>query len=607
MLLYTYIIVYTILFISLIISYLLKLKFYNNNFKPILNSCNYIRYKLVLKHFYEDIHHFACKFTKYKKYLYFHHYAKNIIFLYTVGVVLYYIYTIKNTNVNLYLEILFYIISGIEILLLLVSIFFNKHTLEHLTHANNDTKNRTKNITLLVAFGGSNLSSKLDTLDKLIDSSLKIYDGKNIIICYNYKTTPDENIINFIKNKKVNVVCIPFPNKSYAIAYTSLKFVKTKYVMIIDDDVFLPETMVIPSNINDVNIWGYMICAKKPDDNMSVFGKYLTYCQDIEYRFAGFIKQFQSYFNKSSTLSHHGAISMYEKTTFDKIMSLHDCVFDGEDYLMGILAYENNLKMSIVSEQYVPTIVPHTFKSLSLQRIISWDYVILKYIVENLYVLFKFENKNYITKLIGFFHIWTIYQDFIRIPNLIFMILKSSSYIYFLIYFIASLLIKSICILFVLYIKNVFNSHIIPYNYGLFMVIGYPIYTIYTSILRLLGQLRYLLYFDSRIHNNVLFKDRPLIPCILNYTNDVDISDIDWLNVYDVNTNYSVLNTTLENSLSNRELNNILSNSLSNHEYMTMKDNVSIDINKYQSEDYDTIENAKIKFRIKSKSLDSII
>jgi hypothetical protein len=621
MLIYIYIIVYLVILIVLSLSYIFKNRYYNNNFKPLNKSNNYLKYKLVLKHFYQDIEYFNHKFNAYKKYLYVFHYINNILFVYTLYLVVYYIYTSSNEKINLYLEIIFYVISGAEILLLIISIFFNKNNLEHSTHANNDIKNRTANITLLVAFGGSNLISKLETLNNLIDHSLKIYNGENIIICYNYRNNPNNEIINFIKNKGVRLVSIPFPNKSYAITYTSLNFVKTKYVMIIDDDVYLPETMNVPLNIDDVNIWGYMICAEKPSPNMSTFGKYLTYCQDIEYRFAGYIKQFQSYFNKSSTLSHHGAISLYEKSTFDKIMSIHDCIFDGEDYLMGILAYKNNFKMSIVPEQYIPTIVPHTLKSLSLQRIISWDYVILKYIIDNLYVLFKLENRNYVTKLIGFFHIWTIYQDFIRIPNLIFLILKtrsSISYVYFILYFVSIYVIKSLCILIVLYVKNVFNSHTIPYNYGLFMIIGYPLYTIYTSLLRLIGQLRYIFYFDPRIHNNVLFKDRPLLPCVLNYINTDTDYEIDWINVYNIDNNISIINTNanseqIEHIESEPEqiydvLNDDKVDKVDGVEYMPMKDNVVIDIYKYKSETYDDIETQKLKFRSnKGRSSDSII
>jgi hypothetical protein len=60
----------------------------------------------------------------------------------------------------------------------LEKIFFNKNNLEHSTHANNDIKNRTTDITLLVVFGGS----KLETLNNLIDHSLKIYRKYNYML-----------------------------------------------------------------------------------------------------------------------------------------------------------------------------------------------------------------------------------------------------------------------------------------------------------------------------------------------------------------------------------------------------------------------------------------
>lgn len=534
--------VFSIIIFFVILIQLIKKMYYNRNFKLEIIDTNILKYNKILKQFFDDIKKYNDKLKKYVIISYFSHYLTSIMYIYIVYIVLYYLY--KYTKIiSKNLEIVFYIISGIELLILLLSVLFNKTNMEHFSSVN--SRNRSKNITLLVAFGGSNLINKLDILNKLIDNSLNIFSPSNIIICYNYSNVDSYNddIVKFVKNKGVNIVCIPFPNKSYAITYTSLYFVKTEYLMIIDDDVFLPTIMNIPifSEETNTDIWGYMICAEKPLPNASIFSKYLTYCQDIEYRFAGFVKQFQSYFNKSSTLSHHGAISLYKKNIFDKIMSIHDCVFDGEDYLMGILAYMNNYKMSIVSEQYISTKVPDNISALSIQRIVSWDYVILKYVYENLYVLFKFENKNYVTKLIAFFHIWTIYGDFIRIPNLIFLSLNSTS-IYILIYILISFFIKSICILIILYIKNTFNSNCVPINYGIFMIIGYPLYSIYSTILRLIAQIRYLLYFDKRIHNNVLFKHRPLLPCITNYINNIEIENIDWKNIYNINNDINVIN-----------------------------------------------------------------
>ena len=442
-------------------------------------------------------------------------YFRNLFIVSTISTFIYLLINYNNIEtLSYYLELTFYLITGIEILILIFSLLYYKTK----PFESINITDKTKDITLLVAFGGSSLETKFDTLTKLIENSLHVFNATNIIICYNYKNEINDKVIDFLKQFPIRYVSIPVPNKSYAIAWTSLHYVYTKYVMIIDDDVFIPQNINIPiQNINipiecTNDVWGYMLCAEKPSHDIGLFSKYLIYCQDVEYRFAGFIKQLQGFFHKSTVMTHHGAISLYKKDVFDTIMSEHDCVFDGEDYLMGLLCYNNNKKISIVPEQYISTIVPNTLKSFALQRIISWDYVILKFIKHNLLILFKFELKNILIKLVAFYHLWTVFQDFVRIPNIILLTLYTKSLLWVSLYIGISFFIKSFCILMLLYIKNIFNSNEIPLKNGIILIIIYPIYTILTTIFRLLGQLRYLVYFDRRIQNDVLFKHRPHFP-----------------------------------------------------------------------------------------------
>ena len=212
---------------------------------------------------------------------------------------------------------------GIELLILIYAMFINNQ-MQPFTKF--EQEERARNISVLIAFGGSRVQDKMEKLKILINQLKKVYASKNIYVCYNFSTNyPDRNIVDNIMGQDVNYVCIPYPNKSYAITWTSINFVKTKYVLVIDDDIEIPFDINIPIDINiqnerTVNIWAYMICADKPSNNTSFFEKYLIYCQDIEYRFAGFIKQLASSFKNSTSLTHHGAISLYETHILNKIM-----------------------------------------------------------------------------------------------------------------------------------------------------------------------------------------------------------------------------------------------------------------------------------------------
>ena len=510
------------LFILFIISTVIKNSIYNKIFRQKKKIINHASYIIALQIFIKDKFEYHKKLRKIKIISIIQHYFFSAFFVSIIGGLIYLLATIsKFVYVGSSLEITYYVISGLEIIFLIISVLQTDRSIHRIVTESIQTTN-SKKITLLVAFGGSDLMGKMGRLNVLIQNGLKVFEPSNIIICYNYRENPDEIVLNalndLIEHTHVKYVAIPVPNKSYAITWASKNWVETEYIMTIDDDVFIPPDINLPIDIK-IDVWAYMLCAEKPTNDMTVFQKYLTYCQDLEYRFSGLIKQLQSSFQNSTTLTHHGAISLYNKKKFDSVMMEHDGVFDGEDYEMGIISYSQGNLMKVVPEQYVPTVVPSSFWVLAKQRIISWDYVILKFIIDNFYVVFKPECKNFITKIVALLNLWTIYQDFIRIPNIIFLALYSKNYYWLILYVTVSIIAKSLCMLLILYVRNSFNATTIPLKYGLFMLIGFPIYTVITMIFRLLGQLRYLIWYDSRIRDNVKLRDRPDVPNILSYSN----------------------------------------------------------------------------------------
>jgi|TARA_B110000211_G_C14003867_1_gene519848 cellulose synthase/poly-beta-1,6-N-acetylglucosamine synthase-like glycosyltransferase len=120
-----------------------------------------------------------------------------------------------------------------------------------------------------------------------------------------------------------------------------------QFALMIDDDVPLPPDLHVPNNTLNRNpaikACAYVIQAAtedgKPNNLVSV--------QDLEYKMAGFIKQFQ--FTGGTTVCCHGAIALWRRDVLgSKILWDHDTVFHGEDLYMGLLLHRMRANYGIM-------------------------------------------------------------------------------------------------------------------------------------------------------------------------------------------------------------------------------------------------------------------
>jgi len=441
-------------------------------------------------------------------------------------------------SLSLAIEILYYIISGIEAFILFMSVInIGECCGFNLSKLNYYKKNIKSKSCLIIPFGGSKLENKMIILQKVLENAKQIFKKKNIILLHNGKKNDPGEIQQSLKElcEKYNTIYtyIPVGSKSYSIYYACNYLCdKYDYIMVIDDDVILPIDLKLPHDESELfKIWAFMICAEPPEETTNFLSKMLVYCQDVEYRFSGFIKFLQSRYGTLSTLSHHGAISFYDKNTLRRVMDKHDGVFDGEDLLMGIIAYNSGYKMKTLPDQYVPTKTPDNFYDFYRQRVYSWDYVILKFIPHYFKILFNFDFNNLILKLSSLYNIWTIIQDFTRIPNLIILSVFQKTNMWIGIYIAIGLFCKSFGILFILFFRNSYNAPKIPIFYGLMLVPFFPIYSAITYLFRIIAQFKYLIFYDPKIKNKIKLKDRPQLPNLLRY---FKIEEIEWRQIYDL-------------------------------------------------------------------------
>ena len=303
---------------------------------------------------------------------------------------------------------------------------------------------------------------------------------QDIYVCHNgNQDQPIDNtghkVHQFCKkhNLSVNYLWLPEGNKTITMYYVVKNYCGMyPYILMTDDDVQLPLNMDLKGPIekfqSDPNIkaCAYTIrCGKVPpefkedndlndDDDIvkvqqqlngnkkSIWTRIenitkskegdniLVGLQSLEYLLAGYIKLFQSTFG--STLSHHGAIGLWDRQSLIEVLDEHNSMFDGEDLQMGILLHIQNKNYKIITNAVTPayTQPPTNWfyeskigeKSLARQRIFSWDITTHRYIFQYLKLLLFYWNRNIlILKPFLIDEVLTIIEDYLRVVSIIYL------------------------------------------------------------------------------------------------------------------------------------------------------------------------------------------
>ena len=188
----------------------------------------------------------------------------------------------------------------------------------------------------------------------------------------------------FIGQTNINYLFIPEGNKSHAMYWATEYWIpelvrrgelqEYQFALMIDDDVPLPPDLHVPNNTLNRNpaikACAYVIQAATEDGRPNN----LVSVQDLEYKMAGFIKQFQ--FAGGTTVCCHGAIALWRRDVLgSKILWDHDTVFHGEDLYMGLLLHRMraNYGIMVSASAVVPTFAPERMLILFRQRVTSWD------------------------------------------------------------------------------------------------------------------------------------------------------------------------------------------------------------------------------------------
>ena len=271
-----------------------------------------------------------------------------------------------------------------------------KNPTEIVTHVDDEHGGLVQDTCLLIACHKSTITEeRRKTFTRTIVSALTIFPPNAIFVCDNnsvlHPVDRTEEVCEEISLKhdptgrtKINYVYIPEGNKSHAMYWTTEYWIPELvrrgespdflYAMMIDDDVPLPPDLHVPNNtLNrypNVKAVAYVIEASTETGEANQ----LVRCQDLEYKMAGFVKQFQ--YLGGTTACCHGAIALWRRDVLgSKILWDHDTVFHGEDLYMGLLLHrmQSNYVIAVSASAVVPTFAPERLLILFRQRVTSWD------------------------------------------------------------------------------------------------------------------------------------------------------------------------------------------------------------------------------------------
>ncbi|KAL0235539.1 hypothetical protein GEMRC1_002121 [Eukaryota sp. GEM-RC1] len=373
-----------------------------------------------------------------------------------------------------------------------------------------------------------------DIIETTLKAALKIFPPQNIHICDNGNSkSPLDNTkqVVFKLNPSINYHWIPVGNKTLSTWYTCQYFITSKYVLTTDDDVLLPQDLVIPFEEFDDGLTKCLAFTIRAENLSDSAGKrnLLTHMQDLEYKLAGLFKLFQS--SVASCVCPHGALSLWERATFLSVLSRHNCTFHGEDLQLGLKLHElnQNFRIATVGRVCVPTTVPDHFLcsklfkcncptgySLLVQRIKSWDITAHRFAIKLIgLILFYWKRNTMILKPFLLFELWTVLMDWIRVLLLGWIISRNP--IAFFTGMAMCHVIYTIALLF-------FNYWVLRDRHDLQspldVILLFPFYRYVLLIFRAIALVHNLVWYTPFVRNRVPIKDRNDLPLPPSWESD---------------------------------------------------------------------------------------
>ena len=130
-----------------------------------------------------------------------------------------------------------------------------------------------------------------------------------------------------------------------------------KYVLVIDDDVALPEKFNLSTHLIEGNSKAVMY-PLLPVDSEGCCRTFLMAWQRLEYQMSDYIKLGQDIF--ASVSYPHGAACLWDRTILVEALRGHDTVFYAEDAKLGMWLRTKGYDLRMAPLSLVDTLAPET-------------------------------------------------------------------------------------------------------------------------------------------------------------------------------------------------------------------------------------------------------
>lgn len=281
---------------------------------------------------------------------------------------------------------------------------------------------------------------------------------KQIIVASNGSTDKTCEI-----SRKYGVVCLDIkqPVGKVRAINIALQYVKTPYVLLLDDDTLL-EGATIPTSLLDEGYTGvaFRVHIRKARKKMP----WITHLQAHEYRKSSDIGKRRH--NKHAAVQNiSGAVGLYTRDELLRQTRIHTGEFSGEDLQRTLILHLSKQNKGVVlADSIVYTEAPDTLKVLYSQRVYGWfpgQYANFK---NYLHILFG-RNVPFGLREDAFYNIfWVMFMDIIRVLALPIIIMYPW---YFIVMYVVYIALESCA-----YLKNGRKE---PF----WVVLAYPFYGLF--------------------------------------------------------------------------------------------------------------------------------
>lgn len=227
-------------------------------------------------------------------------------------------------------------------------------------------------------------SSISDTLR----SVAAIFDKKQIIVVDDASTDKTQRVIK--KNfPNVHLICLPRNKGKVKAMEEALRFVKTPFVLLVDDDTVFPEDFRCPTSLMGrvCTAAAFHITPLSELPGQPLWRKLVNSLQTHEYTKAMQVGR-KAHNETCSVYCVSGAAGLFTTQRLKETYHLHSGIFQAEDLERTLIELINEGKVVIVSET-VYTRVPGSLKALGKQRIFGWWPGLYRNILLLLRILFK--------------------------------------------------------------------------------------------------------------------------------------------------------------------------------------------------------------------------